>query len=335
MAPLVLPLWVLTFILRSLQPGECVQAIFRKNDGNYSRNHVIETKHAETDSECSMRCLGLGSCVSVNYKISGIGKGLCELNSEIRVQNKSNEDKISMRNHEFNHYYIIKKVPPKSSPTSTPQTSENSTGNTPPVSIESSCTMLRTKDPSADTGVYSIKPEGLDVSIQVFCNMTSRNGIGETVIGHDSESRTSVDGYIGRRSYERRITYEIPMEQIVAIIDQSKSCEQFIKYECYGSSLLLGTTGWWVSRHGLSMKYWGGAAVNSGKCACGMTNSCAGEGRCNCDKKDQTWREDSGYFTDKRMLPVTELRFGDTGGNDETNDNQVGYHTLGKLHCWG
>jgi hypothetical protein len=51
---------------------------------------------------------------------------------------------------------------------------------------------------------------------------------------------------------------------------------------------------------------------------------------CNCDKNDHTWRQDSGYLTDKSTLPVTELRFGDTGGTREQ-----GYHTLGKLRCWG
>ena len=78
------------------------------------------------------------------------------------------------------------------------------------------------------------------------------------------------------------------------------------------------------------MNYWGGAAVGSGKCACGMTNSCAGGGNCNCDKNDNVWREDSGYLTDKNTLPVTELRFGDTGESYE-----LGYHTLGKLRSWG
>ena len=38
------------------------------------------------------------------------------------------------------------------------------------------------------------------------------------------------------------------------------------------------------------------------------------------------------YIADKNRLPVTELRFGDTG--DGTN-REYGYHTLGKLQCWG
>ncbi|XP_028402988.1 neurexin-4-like [Dendronephthya gigantea] len=162
--------------------------------------------------------------------------------------------------------------------------------------------------------------------------MTSKNGVGVTEIGHDSESRTLVSGYNPRGSYGRDIKYDISMEQIVAIINQSKNCEQFIKYECFGSMLM--ADGWWVSRQGLKMNYWGGAAVNSGKCSCGMTNSCAGGEICNCENNDAVWREDSGYLTDKNTLPVTELRFGDAGYDDVRYFNELGYHTLGKLRCW-
>ena len=200
------------------------------------------------------------------------------------------------------------------------------------------CSDLLTKHPSTTNGNYYLNPKGLvaSPSVQVYCDMTSKNGVGVTVIGHDSESRTLVKGYESAGSYKRNISYDISMEQIVAIMKQSKNCEQFIKYECYHSVFYHRTFwfsslqyGWWVSRQGSRMNYWGGAAVNSGKCACGMTNSCAGGKKCNCDKNDLTWREDSGYLTDKNTLPVTELRLGGTGSG------QSGYHTLGKLRCWG
>ncbi|XP_028393276.1 neurexin-4-like [Dendronephthya gigantea] len=169
--------------------------------------------------------------------------------------------------------------------------------------------------------------------------MTSKNGVGVTEIGHDSESRTLVIGCSPPGCYNRTIKYDISMEQIVAIINQSKNCEQFIKYECYDSVFTYSPTGiyygWWVSRQGSKMNYWGGAAVDSGKCACGMTNSCAGGGKCNCDKNDYAWREDSGYLTDKNTLPVTELRFGDAGEVLGNGEKERGYHTLGKLRCWG
>jgi hypothetical protein len=88
--------------------------------------------------------------------------------------------------------------------------------------------------------------------------------------------------------------------------------------------------GYHVARIKDELLWWSGS--QQWKCACGMTNSCAGGGKCNCDRNDLTWREDSGYLTDKNTLPVTELRFGDTGS---ASAGEKGYHTLGKLRCWG
>ena len=114
----------------------------------------------------------------------------------------------------------------------------------------------------------------------------------------------------------------------------SSHCEQFIKYECHGSTLLNrngSPYGWWVSRDSSKMTYWGGASV-SGKCACGMTNSCANPRYgCNCDYDNNVWREDSGLLTDKTHLPVKQLRFGDV----TSASGEQGYHTLGKLKCYG
>ena len=198
-----------------------------------------------------------------------------------------------------------------------------------------SCSDLLKRRPSTTSGWYYIYPLGFisSQSVRVYCDMTSKNGVGVTVIGHNSESRTLVKGYDAAGSYKRKITYDISMKQIVAIMRQSKNCEQFIKYKCHHSFFNYHSVsyGWWVSRQGSKMNYWGAAAVNSGKCACGMTNSCAGGGKCNCDKNDHAWREDSGYLTDKNTLPVTELRLGDTG-NPIVGER--GYHTLGKLRCW-
>ncbi|XP_028393207.1 neurexin-4-like [Dendronephthya gigantea] len=162
--------------------------------------------------------------------------------------------------------------------------------------------------------------------------MTSKNGVGVTEIGHDSELKTHVDGCEDPGCYKRTIKYTISMEQIVAIINQSENCEQFIKYECFNSPFSYSGVkyGWWVSRQGAKMNYWGGAAIDSGKCACGMANSCVGGGNCTCDVKDMRLREDSGYLTDKYTLPVAKLRF---GAPDDWLE--YGFHTLGKLRCWG
>lgn len=185
------------------------------------------------------------------------------------------------------------------------------------------------------SGNYVIDPDGGDIGeapFEVFCNMTMENGRGVTVISHDSEARTLVDGFEPDGSYKRDVAYTgATLSQIVGLISVSADCRQFIKYECFESSLLAGDTGWWVSRDGSTIRYWGGAPPDSKKCACGVDGTCVSKGRvCNCDSEQSKWLEDSGFLTDKSTLPVKQLRFGDTGEATEK-----GYHTLGKLMCYG
>ena len=183
-------------------------------------------------------------------------------------------------------------------------------------------------------GNYVIDPDGTGglAPFTVYCDMSDKNGVGVTVISHDSETRTFVNGYLGSGSYSRDIHYTgASLSQLASLTRVSSHCEQFIKYECYDSRLLRNGKAWWVSRDSSKMTYWGGASPGSGKCACGMTNSCANPSdRCNCDKNDNVWREDSGLLTDKTTLPVTKLRLGDLGASSEE-----GYYTLGKLKCYG
>ena len=170
--------------------------------------------------------------------------------------------------------------------------------------------------------------------------MADKKGVGVTVISHDSESRTLVNECEDPGCYSRDIRYTgADLSQLASLIAVSLHCEQFIKYDCHGSSLVFNGVerhGWWVSRDNVIMNYWGGASANSGKsykqvCACGMTDSCANPSYgCNCDKNDGIWREDSGLLTDKAHLPVKQLSFSDTGAASES-----GYHTLGKLKCYG
>ena len=60
-----------------------------------------------------------------------------------------------------------------------------------------------------------------------------------TVVGHDSEARTLVDGYEEPGSYVKYITYTATgltgVAQLAGLADVSAHCEQFIKYECYGA----------------------------------------------------------------------------------------------------
>ena len=173
---------------------------------------------------------------------------------------------------------------------------------------------------------------------KVYCDMTDKDGVGVTVVSHDSEHRTLVDGFNSRGSYSRNVKYdESDFVQLASLTSSSANCEQFIKYDCYHSVFLKNGKmfGWWVSRGGEKMTYWGGVDFVDYKCACSLTNSCADPiDGCNCDSNDDVWREDSGLLTDKSKLPVTQLRFGDTGIASDGADEK-GYHTLGKLKCYG
>ncbi|XP_068677026.1 uncharacterized protein [Montipora foliosa] len=202
------------------------------------------------------------------------------------------------------------------------------------TSYAESCSVIRQQPKLGNlSGNYVIDPDraGGLAPFKVYCDMTDKNGVGVTVISHNSESRTRVYGY-GGHSYNIQYT-GVSLTQIASLTRVSSHCEQFIKYECHYSRLIANNLynpyGWWVSRDSTKMTYWGGASV-SGKCACGMTNSCANPSYgCNCDKNDYVWREDSGLLTDKTRLPVKQLRFRDIGSSKR------GYYTLGKLRCYG
>ena len=202
------------------------------------------------------------------------------------------------------------------------------------------CTQIKSRNPKATSGSYIIDPDGPGGHgpFMVFCDMNDKMAVGVTVVGHSSENRTSVRGFEDRGSYTRDVSYLggdfDAVAKLSGLVDASKNCEQFIKYECYHSVLFRSDPyGWWVSRNFEKMTYWGGATpADSLKCACGVTspNSCAGNKGCNCDINDNKWRKDEGLLKEKSDLPVLQLRFGDTGGNGEG-----GYYTLGKLRCYG
>ena len=197
--------------------------------------------------------------------------------------------------------------------------------------------MIKLSNPKAPSGSYVIDPDGEGgvTSFTVECDMSDKNNVGVTVISHDSEGQTLLNRSGGRGWFEIDITYTgADLLQLGNLTAISTHCEQFIKYECHFSVLLYNgdMRGWWVSRDGEKMTYWGGS--NSSfpyKCACGVTGTCANPAYgCNCDKDDNALRQDSGLLTNKSHLPVKQPRFGDLNGARE-----YGYYTLGKLKCYG
>ncbi len=156
---------------------------------------------------------------------------------------------------------------------------------------------------------------------------------GVTVVSHDSEARTKVDGYQSRGSYSKKVKYASASDrQIKALTRISQKCEQFIKYECTYSIMHLHSNSpyaWWVSFSGRKMQNWGGVAYPNRGCACTLTKSCRYGQACNCDDYVRSPSSDEGLLRDKDFLPVKELRFGHTG----YGSSSYGYHTLGKLKC--
>ncbi|XP_046330806.2 A disintegrin and metalloproteinase with thrombospondin motifs adt-1-like isoform X17 [Haliotis rufescens] len=179
--------------------------------------------------------------------------------------------------------------------------------------------------------------EGLLEPTRVYCDMTSQDGAGVTVIGHDSEEEEEVVGYEGAGEYVLGLNYNVTLDHAIAIIDASENCRQFVQWRCKaalihnpnGNGII--TTGW-RNRTGGIADYFGDATPGSGMCTCGMTQSCADPTlACNCDMNDDVWREDSGYLSYRPDLPVTEFIAGDTG-DDGT---EAGAFRVGPVECFG
>ena len=159
-------------------------------------------------------------------------------------------------------------------------------------------------------------------------------------MSHDSESRTHVVHIPGCGvtsgcycCHRKDVSYTgVSTAQLAALTRVSQTCEQFIKFECKTDvAFVQESVAWWVSRDGRKMNYWGGAGGSANTCACGVTNSCSSSGKkCNCHNGGGGWREDSGLLTDKSALPVSQIRLADFD-----QPSEEGYHTLGKLKCYG
>ncbi|CAH3040710.1 unnamed protein product, partial [Porites lobata] len=202
----------------------------------------------------------------------------------------------------------------------------------------SSCSSIKSGHSGSSSGSYIIDPDGKGgvAPFSVYCDMSDEGAVGVTVISHDSESRTHVNsvspGCGTAGCYRKDVTYTgVSTAQLAAVTQVSKNCEEFIKFECNNDvQFKQGNGAWWVSRDGTRMNYWGGATGYNNTCACGVTNSCSSGNNCNCYNSGSGWREDSGLLTDKSTLPVTQIRLGDLD-----HSNEEGYHTLGKLKCYG
>ena len=197
-----------------------------------------------------------------------------------------------------------------------------------------SCSHLKAAYPTLESGNYTIDPdgEGGEDPFTVYCDMRDKNGVGVTVVSHDSEKQSRVRGCKPPGCFIRNVTYTgVEITQLASLEKISVHCEQFIKFSCWKDvAFIEDKFAWWVSRDGKPMYYWSGAYPGSGKCACGMSGTCARGAGCNCMKVRgiYKWMEDSGLLPDKASLPVTQLRFGDV-----VKMWLYANYTLGKFKC--
>ena len=183
-----------------------------------------------------------------------------------------------------------------------------------------------------ESGNYMIDPDGVFDGVgpmTVYCNMSADTPA--MVISHDSEARGHVTGCESTGCFIRNVVYtSATISQLTALVMMSGNCKQYYKVECFYVGLQWA---WWANRNGEKRDYWGGKNLGLHQvCECGLTQTCRTETantvKCNCKVNDGYWRYDDGYWTDANDLPVTQLRFGDTG-----EANEEAYYTLGKLIC--
>ncbi|CAG0899890.1 unnamed protein product [Darwinula stevensoni] len=184
------------------------------------------------------------------------------------------------------------------------------------------------------TGEYFVDPDGVligDTPIKVLCDMQTDPV--STIVLHDSMGNTAIDRCAHPGCYNHSIKYGATMKQMVALIKQSKSCKQQIRYDCLATALTTGDIhyAWWVDRHGKPQYYWDGSNAGQHICKCRHSGNCTLSNLpCNCDARAPRWESDSGAITNETALPVTELRFGGL-----PFEGQKANYTLGGLTCKG
>ncbi|XP_046648260.1 uncharacterized protein LOC124338218 isoform X1 [Daphnia pulicaria] len=208
------------------------------------------------------------------------------------------------------------------------QTNQAQTKN----AIFRTCSEARTVDPSLATGMYWIDPDGEGVGddpIYVSCDMAT----GKTSVLHDSESPTDVGHCPDPGCYSREIIYSATKRQMATLVELSDECHQSIKYDCYDAPLEKDGVvySWWNDKDGNAQYFWAGSDSSVHTCQCGIDGNCIDSiVKCNCDATVPLFLGDSGVITEKTLLPITKLNFGQTQLSSSS-----GSHTLGRFECSG
>lgn len=187
-------------------------------------------------------------------------------------------------------------------------------------------------------GLYTIKI-GSSEPLKVFCDMNNSNGPitrVETTLKNSTFVFTGEN--FGSNYYYHPISYKASHAQIRGLVEISGKCRQWIRYNCYQSTLLdskgnkkipskYGVR--WYTQQGTLRTHWGGASSNSSSCACGLTQTCTEKNLlCNCDKMSPQFQHDQGYLYQKEDLPVSRIRISFQRTNHRSS------FQLGPLECY-
>jgi len=199
--------------------------------------------------------------------------------------------------------------------------------------IARTCREAHLADPSLESGMHWIDPDGQGVGddpIFVYCDMTTDT----TSIPHDSEGPMDVGHCADPGCYSKSISYNASSRQMAALADLSVECHQSIRYDCFYAPFEFGDVvySWWNDQDGSAKYFWAGAnSKNNHTCQCGIDGNCVEPVmKCNCDSTAPEQLADVGVISDKEILPVTGLNFGRT-----QRQYSSGVHTLGRLECTG
>ncbi|XP_055955129.1 contactin-associated protein-like 2 [Patella vulgata] len=151
-----------------------------------------------------------------------------------------------------------------------------------------------------------------------------------TVVYHNATAKTLVDGFNSPYSFKLHLQYTVSLDHIRVIKQNSNNCEQFLRYDCFGSRLIGYAA--WRTIHQQRAYYFAGNGTDSESCACGIGDSCDKTGvKCNCNINDNVWRDDSDFITNITALPITAFEAGDTGFVDYYDERA--FVSIGPLRC--
>ena len=157
--------------------------------------------------------------------------------------------------------------------------------------------------------------------MRVHCENTS-SGIKSAVRHRDSNTELYINGYEAGGSYYRKIAYDQDLNSMIALINSSRNCRQYISFKCHN---VFWEYNWFTNRNKEKLEYRAGGPVDGKGCACGTNNTCHyGGSKCNCDKNRDVWLQDDGAYERKEDLPLSAFYGGDTGGSTEIIKLRIG-----------